>query len=314
MKLHLNKELFRDLIDTINTRTGIAIDIIEKDYYVCMILNELSKKQNELQAYFKGGTAVYKILDTMNRFSEDIDLTVKVLSDQSNTKNKNRLKESALGYKIDGLQLIKEECIDNKGSVTGIYKYESVYADNEIPLQRAGKIQVESTSFTVSEPTEKYYIEPLIYKLANTDEKKILEEKFNISKIEIAIIKLERIFIDKIFATEFYYIRNMYMDVSKHLYDITVLFNSNKIQKLLNNKEELSKLIEYKRQEEKARIGGIEENTEIKDFTYFKLNFSNELIQVFESMQNKYVLNDKYKVSIDKVKAILEKIYYEFCK
>ena len=312
MKLHLNKELFRDLIDTINTRTGIAIDIIEKDYYVCMILDELSKKQNELQAYFKGGTAVYKILDTMNRFSEDIDLTVKVLSDQSNTKNRNRLKESALGYRIDGLQLIKEECIDNKGSVTGIYKYESVYADNGIPLQRAGKIQVESTSFTVSEPTEKYYIEPLIYKLANADEKKILEEKFNISKIEIEIIKLERIFIDKIFATEFYYIRNMYMDVSKHLYDITVLFNSDKIQKLLNNKEELSKLIEYKRQEENARIGGIEENTEIKDFTYFKLNFSNDLIQAFESMQNKYVLNDKYKVSIDEVKNILRKIYISF--
>ena len=32
MNLHLNKELFRDLIDTINIRTGIAIDIIEKDY------------------------------------------------------------------------------------------------------------------------------------------------------------------------------------------------------------------------------------------------------------------------------------------
>ena len=45
MNLHVNKELFRDMIDTLNTRTGIAIDIIEKDYYVCLILNELSKKQ-----------------------------------------------------------------------------------------------------------------------------------------------------------------------------------------------------------------------------------------------------------------------------
>ena len=312
MKLHLNKELFRDLIDTINTRTGIAIDIIEKDYYVCMILDELSKKQNELQAYFKGGTAVYKILDTMNRFSEDIDLTVKVLSDQSNTKNKNRLKESALGYKIDGLQLIKDECIDNKGSVTSIYKYESVYSDNEIPLQRAGKIQVESTSFTVSEPTEKYCIEPLIYKLANNDEKKILEEKFDISRINLQVITIERMFIDKIFAIEFYYIRNLYMDVSKHLYDVTVLFKNNKIQKLLENKKELSKLIEYKRKEEKVRIGGIDENTEIKDFTYFKLDFSNELIQAFVNMQNKYVLNDEYKVNMDEVKNILKEIYNKF--
>lgn len=45
MKIHLNKELFRDLIDLINTRSGIAIDIIEKDYYVCMVLEELSKNK-----------------------------------------------------------------------------------------------------------------------------------------------------------------------------------------------------------------------------------------------------------------------------
>ena len=64
MNLHLNKELFREFIDNLNTRTGIDSDIIEKDYYVCTILKELSKNQDELQSYFKGGTAVYKILDT----------------------------------------------------------------------------------------------------------------------------------------------------------------------------------------------------------------------------------------------------------
>ena len=36
MKLHLNKELFREFIDNLNARTGIDSDIIEKDYYVCM--------------------------------------------------------------------------------------------------------------------------------------------------------------------------------------------------------------------------------------------------------------------------------------
>ena len=309
MNLHLNKELFRDMIDTLNTNTGIAVDIIEKDYYVCLILKELSKEQDYLKAYFKGGTAIYKVLENMNRFSEDIDLTVKVLNSESNTKNKKRLKESAFGYKLEGLELIKEECIDNKGSVTGVYKYTSVYDDSEIPLQRAGKIQVESTSFTVSEPTEKYYIEPLIYKLAGEKEKKILEEKFGISKIELEIIKLERMFIDKVFAAEFYYIRNMYMDVSKHLYDIAILFNNEKIQKLLDNKEELLKLIEYKRQEEKVRIGGIGENIQIKDFNYFKMEFSSDLVKEFEKMQNKYVLNDKYKLDIDEIKNILTKIY-----
>ncbi len=309
MLLHLNKFEFENFIEIIIEREDIDKDIIEKDYYVCLILKELSKRQDYLKSYFKGGTAVYKILDTMNRFSEDIDLTVKVLPEESNTRNKKRLKESALGYEIEGLELIKDECIDNKGSVTGVYQYTSVYEDSEIPLQRAGKIQVESTSFTVSEPTEKYYIEPLIYKLANNKEKKILEEQFDVTKIEIEIIKLERMFIDKIFAVEFYYIRNMYTDTAKHLYDISVLFNNDRIQKLLNDKDELNKLIDYKRQEEKVRIGGIDEKTAIKDFSYFKLEFSDSLIREFENMQNKYVLNDKYKFSIDQVKEILNKIH-----
>ena len=301
MNLHLNKELFREFIDNLNTRTGIDSDIIEKDYYVCTILKQLSKNQDELQAYFKGGTAIYKILDTMNRFSEDIDLTVKVLPKQSNTKNKNRLKQSALSYKIDGLELSKDECINNKGSVTGIYRYNSIYDISKDPLHRAG----EATSFTVSEPYKKYNVEPLIYKLANEGERKILKEQFGISDFDINIIKLERIFIDKIFAAEFYYIRNMYKDTSKHLYDITILAQTKEIKALLNNKEELEKLISYKRQEESIRKGGIGANIKIKDFTYLKQQFSEELLQEFENMQNKYVLNDKYKIEIIKVKNTL---------
>lgn len=309
MKLHLNKELFKEFIDNLKTRTGIDSDIIEKDYYVCTILRNLSEKQDELQAYFKGGTAIYKILDTMNRFSEDIDLTVKVILEQSNTKNKNRLKQSALGYKIEGLELLKDDCIDNKGSVTGIYKYDSIYNMNEKELHRAGIIQVEATSFTVSEPYQKYTIEPLVYKLANENERKILEDQFDVSKFDINIIKVERMFIDKIFATEFYYIRIMYTDTSKHLYDISVLFENENIKNLLNNTRELNKLIQYKRKEENVRIGGINADTKIKDFNYFKLNFSKELMQEFNNMQYKYVLDDKYKITIDEVKKRLLEIY-----
>ena len=309
MNLHLNKELFREFIDNLNARTGIDSDIIEKDYYVCSILKELSNKQDELHAYFKGGTAIYKILDTMNRFSEDIDLTVKILQEESNTKNKNRLKESALGYKISGLDLSKNECINNKGSVTGIYKYNSIYDTSKVPLHRAGIIQIEATSFTISEPYKEYTIEPLIYKLSKENEKHILNKQFDISKFNINIIKLERMFIDKIFAIEFYYIRNMYKDVSKHLYDISILYQNDTINKLLKNKNEIEKLILYKRQEEKIRIGGIDANTKIKNFNYFKLDFNDELINEFNNMQYKYVLNDKYKVTIDYAKDVISEIY-----
>ena len=247
----------------------------------------------------------------MNRFSEDIDLTVKVNENKSNNSNKMRLKNSALGYKIPGLELNKDETIDKKGSITSFYKYESLFSMNE--LFKSEKIQIESTSFTVSEPISTYTIEPLIYKYALDNEKKILKEEYNISEFNIEIIKLERIFIDKVFATEFYYERNMYEDVSKHLYDISVMIKNDDVKKMLKNKQELNKLISYKRKEEKSRIGGIESNKKIKDFNYMKLEFNDELINAFTRMQRIYVLDDESLLTIDEVKNTI-KILLEIFK
>lgn len=96
MLFHLKEEDFKKFIGDMSKKINIDADIIEKDYYVCAVLKELAENQDYLKAYFKGGTAVYKILDTMNRFSEDIDLTVEVVKEDSNNSNKTRLKKSAL--------------------------------------------------------------------------------------------------------------------------------------------------------------------------------------------------------------------------
>lgn len=308
----LSREILEELILNINSRTGIRNDILEKDYYVCLVLKELASKQKKLQAYFKGGTAVYKILDHMNRFSEDIDLTVKVNENESNNSNKTRLKKSSLGYDIDGLELMSEETVDKKGSITSFYKYESLFSLNE--LFKSERIQIEATSFTVSEPVSTYIIEPLVYKYATDEEKPILKEKYNISEFEIEIIKLERIFIDKIFAVEFYYERKMYEDVSKHLYDISVMIRNDDIKQLLRNKSELNKLIGYKRKEEKSRLGGISESKKIIDFDYMKIELDDNLINAFNKMQRIYVLDDESIITFDEVKDTIKILLEVFKK
>ena len=239
----MDRKILKSIIRKISRRSNISNFILEKDYYVCLVLKDLSFKQDKIQAYFKGGTAVYKILDNFKRFSEDIDLTVKVNNDESNNSNKTRLKKSALGYNIPDLELIKEETIDKKGSITVFYKYESLFGIGN--LFKFGKIQIESTSFTVSEPVTVYEIEPLIYKYATDDEKKILKE-YGISPFNIETITLERIFVDKIFAAEFYFEREMYRDFAKHIYDIVTMSDDDKINDLLNKKAYFLKLIEYK--------------------------------------------------------------------
>ena len=301
----MDRKILKSIIRKISRRSNISNFILEKDYYVCLVLKDLSFKQDKIQAYFKGGTAVYKILDNFKRFSEDIDLTVKVNNDESNNSNKTRLKKSALGYNIPDLELIKEETIDKKGSITAFYKYESLFGIGN--LFKFGKIQIESTSFTVSEPVTVYEIEPLIYKYATDDEKKILKE-YGISPFNIETITLERIFVDKIFAAEFYFEREMYRDFAKHIYDIVTMIDDDKIKDLLNKKADFLKLIEYKRQEEKIRLGGIPDNKSILDFNYWKLNFSKEVNQAFNEMQNIYVLDDDNKMTIKYIENALSKL------
>ncbi len=298
--------VLEEIILKVNKRTGISNIILEKDYYVCLILQELASKQQELQAYFKGGTAVYKILSHMNRFSEDIDLTVKVDKNTSNNSNKMRLKKAALGYRSKGLKLINDDTIDKKGSITAFYQYFSLFSVNE--LFKAGKIQVEATSFTVSEPTDIFVIEPLIYKYANDTEKLILKEQFNIADFPIVAIKLERIFVDKIFAAEFYYIRNTYEDFVKHIYDIAIMWRDARIINLLKNPNYLKKIIKFKREEEKSRIGGIPSNKSILDFEYWKLDFNEKILIVFKKMQDIYILDENSQLTIEQVKEVLKKL------
>lgn len=305
MNLHLDREVFKQFINKINSETNIAVDILEKDYYVCCILKELAKKQDELKAYFKGGTAIYKILETMNRFSEDIDLTVKVNENLNNSQKKKYFERTAFDYNIQGLTLNKEKSIKYGKTETAFYDYETVFDMDTAPLQRAGVIQIESTSFTVSEPIEDTVIEPIIYKYASDSEKETLKENFEVGPIKIKIIKLERMFIDKVFAAEFYYVRKKYTDTAKHIYDLCVLINNDKIKELFNNERELKRLIGYKRDEEKIRTDGINGNIKIKDFSYLNCNFNDEFIEKFNNMQDKYIINEEYKININEIENTL---------
>ena len=119
MILHENKDAFKALISSVSERTNIREDIIEKDYYLTLMLSELASKQETIKAYFKGGTALYKAIGRMIRFSEDIDITVDV-DDSSNNQKKVRLEKSA---KYNFLQRTDDKSLEsnNLGSITKVY-------------------------------------------------------------------------------------------------------------------------------------------------------------------------------------------------
>lgn len=61
------------MIELVSTDTGRAAAVIEKDYYVTLILRLLSEQLSNV--VFKGGTSLSKGYHAINRFSEDIDIT-----------------------------------------------------------------------------------------------------------------------------------------------------------------------------------------------------------------------------------------------
>ena len=317
MKLHDSPDDFEAIVLRTAERENIRPDVIEKDYYVTLLLKELSENQHLWNAYFKGGTALYKALASINRFSEDIDLTVSVDGCSTNQK-KTRLEKSAKGYKSLIRLKDDEENASNRESITSIYGYDPMFKDavGTDALQRFGRVKVEATSFTVSEPVEELSIAPVIYLKATPEERAILE-KFEVASFGLLTIKLERIFVDKVFATEFYYLRykqnadeerrKFAFDVAKHIYDLIILHGNDKIKSLLSNPVELKSLIALKRSEENKRLGGVQ--SPIKDFTYLRELLSDEEFHSeYDKMQEIYVFNEADKVPLELAQDVIESI------
>ena len=87
--LHENREEFTNAVNLASEYFHILPIIAEKDYYVTMILRELSERQNFI--VFKGGTSLSKCHKAIKRFSEDIDITIDSKLTQGQMK---KLKES----------------------------------------------------------------------------------------------------------------------------------------------------------------------------------------------------------------------------
>ncbi len=289
MKLHLDKFAFSTIIDNVSKRCHVRPDILEKDYYVTLLLKELSESKVHNYCYFKGGTALYKALKSIRRFSEDIDLTINVSDCKTNSSKQKRLKDSVLNF--TSLEFDKK-LSDTKGSIQAQYKYDSLYEIDELDsLQRFGNVRVEGTNFGISEPVEAMEISAYLYELADEQEKIILEKTYEVIPFNINTITFERIFIDKLFAAEHYIREKKYLDLGKHLYDLTVLLKNDRVKNFINNKNALFEMIILQRKEEKSRYGGISEDITLEQFEVFNCLNNDDVIKAIDYVHNVYVFD-----------------------
>jgi len=74
--IHKNKEEFIKILEIASKKKGFLLPMIEKDYYLTLILSGVSKLSEEL--IFKGGTCLNKVYYSYYRLSEDLDFSMKL--------------------------------------------------------------------------------------------------------------------------------------------------------------------------------------------------------------------------------------------
>ena len=213
MYLHNDKELFNDIVALTAERIGQAQDIVEKDYYVTMILRKLSAC--EYPVCFKGGTSLSKAYSVIDRFSEDIDIT---FTEHLGEKRRKKLKYNILKPIADtlGLEITNWDSIESDKEYNHYdMAYDSIVDDPFLDTY----VKLETALMSYAFPTVEREISNYIYQALKEEEPDLLEE-YGLTPFTMQVQALERTLIDKVFALCDYYLQDKPARNSRHLYDI----------------------------------------------------------------------------------------------
>lgn len=207
------KEQWKEIIETVAAEEHRTTQMVEKDTIQSMILSGIS--QSDLPFVFKGGTSLSKAYGLINRFSEDIDLSMNRKPTEGEKKQtKNIILNLANSL---GLILANAEDIQSRHSYNKyVFKYKSFFS--EVPLEMI----IETSFYQDVYPTELHDVYSYVGRFCEKNGI-TLPISFDEAKISMHVQSLERTFIDKVFAVCDYRIQNMMDRDSRHLYDIAKL-------------------------------------------------------------------------------------------
>jgi len=216
MYLHEDKEIFKDIIEQVAEDTGRAVAIIEKDYYVTMLLRLLSKKLSNV--VFKGGTSLSKGFKVINRFSEDIDIT---FDEHIGEARRKKLKNDIIKGISEELNLPIlnwSETQSDRDYNAYYFSYDSVVGlENDNMLS---SVKLETALGSYAFPTETIQLGNYIGNFLKKKNRNDLIEQFMLDEFEMKLQSIDRTYIDKIFALCDYYMQGKSKRYSRHLYDI----------------------------------------------------------------------------------------------
>ena len=222
MLLYKDREAFNDAIIKASQTYKIDEALIEKDYFVIFLLSELNKSITGL--LFKGGTCcshAYKVID---RFSEDIDLSLNEENyGRRHNINANKMVIEVcdrLGFRI----LNREEVINHSHGSLNRYYIEYPITFNSVSVKPF--VQIEMSFYQKAYPDEIKEVNSIIGDWLINSNNQLIASEYNLLPFKVCVQKLERTFIDKVFAICDYYERQEITRNSRHIYDLYMIIKA----------------------------------------------------------------------------------------
>ena len=216
MYLHRDRETFKDMVEQAADSSGRTPAVVEKDYYVTLILKLLSEQLAE--CVFKGGTSLSKGFHVIDRFSEDIDITFKEHIGESRRKKLKNVVLRGISEEL-GMPIANwEETQSDRDYNAYLFSYESAFGlqDDRLPQY----VKLETALGSYSFPTQTVEIRNYIGDYLEGRGRVDLAERFSLDRFSMNLQSLERTYIDKVFALCDYYLQGKSKRYSRHLYDI----------------------------------------------------------------------------------------------
>ncbi|MDR0852555.1 MAG: nucleotidyl transferase AbiEii/AbiGii toxin family protein [Clostridiales Family XIII bacterium] len=194
--------------------------IIEKDYYVSIVLNTLNAKYENL--VFRGGTSLSKCFGLINRFSEDIDLSVDVSAAPLTEGKRKQLKKAILAtFDELGLQSLNPDDTRSRRDYNRyVTQYESIYSDTTAVKN---EVIIETYLATIPTPNTEMKVGNYIYQLLQKIDRPDIVQQYQVAPFEMKVQDIRRSYIDKVFALCDYCLQGKTDNHSRHIYDLYML-------------------------------------------------------------------------------------------
>lgn len=305
MKLHYDKDSFESLSIVTANYIGIPVLAVRKDYFIVMLLQNLQNSEFADLSVFKGGTSLSKCYpNSIDRFSEDIDLTYipnDRMSENQYSKNLKQMEAVMIG------NLLYEKIESERNNRN---KSTFVWFDQED--KESDKIKIEIGSSIKPEPYTKRKLKTYIQEyLENRNMGDVILE-FELEEVEINVLNIERTFIDKIFAVKRHAVCGSLTGKVRHIYDVTKLFEMQEIQSFLTDKKALKEIVSKTKNTdsyylEKRMINQKYDATGLFDFDSWKVNF-NERVKIPYELLHETLLYHSKKQNFSEAIEVFEKI------